>query len=127
PRTALQPLAHDAVLDLVVCDIDALERSPDRMRAQLGRLVFREATTQLPERGADSGDDHGTRHESSVACGTRLLSGGPGRVTIGRGRWPAGVLRSIAKPPRLSSGMRFEPAQANTRCLHSSARPATAR
>ena len=54
---ALEHLAHDHVLDLVVADVHAVERGADRDRAERGRLVVLQGPAELPERRADSRDD----------------------------------------------------------------------
>ena len=64
---ALQHLADDRVLDLVVLDLDAVERGADRDRAELGRLVTGQGTAQLAERRANGRDDHGTGHTRNLA------------------------------------------------------------
>ena len=56
-----------SVLDLVVRDVDAVERGADRDRAELGRLLAGEAAAELAERRADGGDDHGAGHSPNVS------------------------------------------------------------
>ena len=54
---ALEDLAHDHVLDLVVADVDAVERGADRDRPELGRLVVAQAASELAEGRANGRDD----------------------------------------------------------------------
>jgi len=46
---ALQHLAHDRVLDLLVLDAGAVESGPDRNCAELGGLVLGERAAEPPE------------------------------------------------------------------------------
>ena len=78
---ALEHLAHDHVLDLVVAHIDAVERRADRDRAELGRLLVGETAAELAERRPDGGDDHGTGHGPNVS--PRLgMTAPPSRATL---------------------------------------------
>mgnify|MGYP003287761664 CR=1 FL=1 len=67
PRSTLKDLAHDHVLDLVVGDVDAVESSADRDRAELGGLAVPQRSAQLSEGRPDGRDDDRARHEVSLA------------------------------------------------------------
>ena len=85
-RAALQHLAHDRVLDLLVLDAGAVERGPDRDRAELGRLVPGERAAEPPEGRAHSRDDHGARHRRQ------------GNFAASCGAWAAGAATSTGSP-----------------------------
>src|SRR6266542_463765 len=74
---ALEHLAHDGVLDVLVGDPGAVERRPDHERAELGRLVARKRAAELPERGANCAEDDTAGHESRVADASRLTGSEP--------------------------------------------------
>ena len=59
----LQHLAHHDVLDLLGLDPGALERRPDRHRAELGGVERGQAAAHLADRGAGGAEDHGLGHE----------------------------------------------------------------
>jgi hypothetical protein len=65
----LEHLPHDRVLDLVVRDVDPVERCADRDRAELGRLTAGEAAAQPAERRADGRDDHRAGHTRNLSPG----------------------------------------------------------
>src|SRR5215211_668401 len=74
PGSALENLAHDHVLDLVVREAYAVEPVADHERAELGRLVAGEAAPEPAEGRADCADDHRPAHRCQPSRGAR--SGG---------------------------------------------------
>ena len=77
---------------------DALERGPDRERAELGRLVAGEPAAELPERRADGADDDAASHAPTQR--TKLGSGASRCANARRSRTIASTSSSVAELDR---------------------------
>ena len=94
---ALQHLAHDRVLDLLVLDAGAVERGPDRDRAELGGLVPGERAAEPPEGRAHGRDDHGARHHVRVTSRLAAAHGQRGQ-RLRPGRLVSAQRAPVAQP-----------------------------